>query len=324
MGKSKVYVISTLHTDVSIKKETELGRFQVCKTVEVINNQEHKCDEDKQTAQVFSLQESLQNEKDIKQHLAPTSRPDLERELVNVLLLHKAAVALPGDTLVKQLCCNTGSNSSQEHSPFTFPLTDYRILNLPLRMKMIEDMLSQDVIEPSNNEWNIPPILVSKPDGTMRPVIDYRELNKKIIPDRLPLRVISDVLRSLGTSNKLFSTIDKKSAFKQIELDEASRPLTAFTTPRGHYQFRRMPFGLSNSPLTYMRLMNNVLQDLIGKTASVFLDDILIVSQTEERFHKLNQVFTRLVPAGLKIRLENVVFYKRKLFTWVIKSAVKV
>ncbi len=148
----------------------------------------------------------------------------------------------------------------------------------------------------------------------MRPVIDYRELNKETIPDRLPLPVISDVLRSLGTSNKLFSTIDIKSAFWQIELDEASRPLTAFSTPTGHYQFRRMPFGLSNSPLTYMRLMNNVLQGLIGKTASVFLDDILIVSQTEEEhFHKLNQVFTRLVSAGLKIKLEKCRFLQEKV-----------
>ncbi len=77
-------------------------------------------------------------------------------------------------------------------------------------------MLSQNVMEPSDSEWNFPLILVPKPDGTMRPVIDYRELNQKTIPDRLPLPVISDVLRSLGTSDKLFSTIDIKSAFWQI------------------------------------------------------------------------------------------------------------
>ncbi len=75
-----------------------------------------------------------------------------------------------------------------------------------------------------------------------------------------------------------------------------------------------MPFGLSNSPLTYMRLMNNILQGLIGKTASVFLDDILIVSQTEEEhFDKLNQVFTRLVSAGLKVKLEKCRFLQEKV-----------
>ncbi len=59
--------------------------------------------------------------------------------------------------------------------------------------------------------------------------------------------------------------------------------------------------------------MNNVLQGLIGKTASVFLDDILIVSQTEEHFHKLSQVFTRLATAGLKIILEKCRFLQEKV-----------
>ncbi len=95
-------------------------------------------------------------------------------------------------------------------------------------------MLSQDVIEPSNSEWNFPLILVPKSDGTIRPVIDYRAQNQQTIPDRLPLPVISDILRSLGTENTLFSTIDIKSAFWQIELHDDSKDLTAFSTPTGH------------------------------------------------------------------------------------------
>ncbi len=199
----------------------------------------------------------------------------LEWELVNLLLLHKAAVALPGDALGKTTLLQHRIKLKPGTQPIYVP--SYRLPHSKLATvdKMIEDLLSQDVIEPNDSERNFPLVLVPKPDGTMRPVIDY---NKKTIPDRLPLPVISDVLRSLGTSNKLFSTVDIKSAFWQIELHEASRPLPVFSTPTGHYQFRRMPYGLSNSPLTYMRLMNNVLQGLIGKTASVFLEDILIVS----------------------------------------------
>ncbi len=98
-----------------------------------------------------------------------------------------------------------------------------------------------------------------------------QETYEQTIPDRLPLPVISDILRSLGTTNKLFSTMDIKSAFWQIELDEASRPLTIFSTPSGHYHFRGMAFGLSNSPLTYMRLMNNTIHGLIGNTKPSFL-----------------------------------------------------
>ncbi len=116
-------------------------------------------------------------------------------------------------------------------------------------------MLDQDVIEPSNSEWIFPLKLVPKKDCTMRPVIDYRELNKQTIPDRLPLPVISDTLRSLGTESKLFTTLDIKSAYWQTELQEDSEDMTAFSTPTGHYRYKRMPFGLSNSPLSYMRLM---------------------------------------------------------------------
>ncbi len=81
-------------------------------------------------------------------------------------------------------------------------------------------MLDQDVTEPSNSEWIFPLILVPKKDCTMRALIDYRELNKQTIPDRLPRPVISDILRSLGTENKLFTTLDIKSVFWQIELQE--------------------------------------------------------------------------------------------------------
>ncbi len=123
-------------------------------------------------------------------------------------------------------------------------------------------MLDQDVIEPSNSEWNFSLILVPKSDGTMRPVIDYRELNKQTIPDRLPLPVISDILRSLGTENKLFTSLDIKSGFWQIELQEDSKDMTAFSTPTGHCRYKRMPFGLSNSLLPYMRLMNIALHGL--------------------------------------------------------------
>ena len=89
--------------------------------------------------------------------------------------------------------------------------------------KLINEMLIQVVIEPSDSPWNFPLILVPKPDGTVRPVIDYRQLNKHTTPDRLPLPVVVDILRSIGTKNKLFNTIDIKSAFWPIELEDDSK-----------------------------------------------------------------------------------------------------
>ncbi len=98
-GKSVLFAINTLHTDIPLQQGTELGRFQVSKTVERINNHQI-CDDDKQI-EVFTVQESIQSEADIKQHLPPTNRPDLEGDLIKLLLLHKPTVALSGDALGK-------------------------------------------------------------------------------------------------------------------------------------------------------------------------------------------------------------------------------
>ena len=219
---------------------------------------------------------------------------------MNLLINHKDAIALPGDALGKTNVLKHKIKLKPETQPIYIPA--YRMAHSKLATldKIIAEMLAQDVIELSDSEWNFPLILVPKPDGSFRPVVDYRKLNERTIPDRLPLPVISDILHSLGTENRYFSTIDIKSAFWQIELEEGSKDMTAFSTPTGHYRFKRMPFGLSNSPLTYMRLMNMVLHGLIGNTANVFLDDILITSKTaEEHFTKLDLVFSRLREVGL-------------------------
>ena len=116
---------------------------------------------------------------------------------------------------------------------------------------------------------NFPFILVPISDSTVKPVIAYRQL-KHTIPNRLPLPVITDILRQ--TENKLFSAIDTKAALWKIELEDDSKDMTLlFSTPTGHYRFKRMPLGLSIRPLTYMGLMNTVLHGLIAITASVFL-----------------------------------------------------
>ncbi len=94
-----------------------------------------------------------------------------------------------------------------------------------------------------------------------------------------------------------------------MELHEDSKDLTAFSTPADHYRFKRMPFGLRNSPLTYMKLKNTILHGKTGKTESVYLDDTLVVSKSpEENFKKLDPVFSRLATAGLKEKLEKCNF----------------
>jgi hypothetical protein len=109
-------------------------------------------------------------------------------------------------------------------------------------------MLKENIIEPSQSPWSSPVCLVLKKDGDYRFCVDYRKLNSVTKPDAYPLLYISSILDQLRDCHYM-SSIDIKSAFWQVDVAPDSREYTAFTVPgRGLYQFRRMPFGLINSP----------------------------------------------------------------------------
>ncbi len=103
----------------------------------------------------------------------------------------------------------------------------------------VDKLLSDGVIQESHSPLSSPMFLVGKKDGSYRPVIDFRNVT---VPDHYPLPIISDLLRSLGDSNTVFSSIDLLSGFWQIPLEAKSREITAFSTP-GHYEWLRLPMG---------------------------------------------------------------------------------
>ena len=120
----------------------------------------------------------------------------------------------------------------------------------------MRDMLDQKLIEESTSPWNAPLFLVPKKDGSLRPVIDFRRLNNITVPEPYSLPVLNDLLQSIGSGNKVFSSLDLLSGYWQIPLHEDSREVTAFSTPSGHYHWLRTPMGLSYAPMTCMKLIN--------------------------------------------------------------------
>lgn len=122
-------------------------------------------------------------------------------------------------------------------------------------------MLQDDVIQPSKSPWASPVVLVEKKDKSLRFCVDYRKLNRVTKKDVYPLPRIDDALDRLRTA-KYFSSLDLKSIYWQIEVDERDREKTAFVTPDGLYEFKVVPFGLCSAPATFQRMMDSVLAGL--------------------------------------------------------------
>lgn len=183
----------------------------------------------------------------------------------------------------------------------------------------VREALKAGVIKESESPWNAPTWLVKKhpKPGESTPrwrlVLDFRKLNLKTVPDAFPLPNIADILDRLGGS-KYFSTFDLASGYHQIEMDPRDAPKTAFSTPTGHWEFLRMPFGLRNSGSCFSRMISNLLSGLQGTEMFVYLDDIIIFATSlKEHEEKINKLMKRLEKANLKLQPEKCEFLKREV-----------
>ncbi|KRZ48049.1 Transposon Ty3-G Gag-Pol polyprotein [Trichinella nativa] len=178
---------------------------------------------------------------------------------------------------------------------------------------LLDEMLRQDVVEPSSSPWASPIVLVRKKDGSCRFCVDYRQLNNLTRKDAHPLPRIDDTLDALAGA-QWFSTLDLASGYWQVEVEPQDREKTAFTTPLGLYQFKVMPFGLCNAPATFQRLMEIALRGLVGSDCLVYLDDVIVFGKTaEEHTARLREVFRRLREVGLKVKPEKCRLMKRRV-----------
>ena len=158
----------------------------------------------------------------------------------------------------------------------------------PLNPKQKESLQKQldlwkreEVIEESNSPWAAALVPCLKKGGEARWAVDYRPLNAMTVADSYPLPRIADNLERLQGA-KIFSTLDAAGAYHVIPVSKHTRPLLAFTTPFGLYQFRRLPFGVRNAVSAYSRFMDLLVSRLRSESIIVYLDDIIIATNGVE------------------------------------------
>lgn len=170
--------------------------------------------------------------------------------------------------------------------------------------RQVKKLLADDLIEMSRSNYNSPLILVPKKsiDGQpkWRMCIDYRQLNKKLIQDRFPMPRIDEILDGLGKA-KFFSVLDLQSGYHQIPLDNKSRKITSFSTDRGYFQWKVLPFGINVAPASFSRMMAIAFASLRVEEAFSYMDDLIVIGVSERNhLNNLRKVFETCRRVNLK------------------------
>ncbi|KAM4705173.1 MAM and LDL-receptor class A domain-containing protein 1 [Rhinophrynus dorsalis] len=180
-------------------------------------------------------------------------------------------------------------------------------------LEYIQENLARGFIRHSSSPAGAGFFFVSKKDGTLRPCIDYRGLNKVTIKNRYPLPLIPELFDALKDA-KIFTKLDLRGAYNLIRIKDGDEWKTAFNTRYGHYEYLVMPFGLCNAPATFQHFVNEIFKDVLLSYVVVYLDDILIFSSSlhEHREH-VRTVLHRLRENHLYAKLEKCIFETSQL-----------
>ena len=204
------------------------------------------------------------------------------------------------DTIKMQI--DIGNNVPIKMKPYRTPIKNREVID-----KAINEMLDADVIKRSRSPWSFPVVIVDKKDGSKRFCVDFRKLNQITKKNSYPLPLIDDILALLGKA-KFFASLDLKSGYWQVAMDEKDKEKTAFACHKGLFEFNVMPFGLSNAPAVFQELMSVVLQGC-NDFATAYLDDIMVFSSTlEDHLEHLSIIFGKLRQHNLKLKLKKCSF----------------
>ena len=178
----------------------------------------------------------------------------------------------------------------------------------PQKMDIIDEQVKQlldiGVIEPSESAWRSPLVVVQKKDGKPRLCTDFRMLNMITRKDKFPMPTARSLFLYMAYKKPtMWSALDLLSGYHQCSIEHYSRKYTAFETPMGVYQYRRVPFGLIGAPWHFTKVMAIALRGLIPRVCLAYLDDVIVYDTSfEEHLRSVEMVLVALCKAGLKLK----------------------
>lgn len=181
-----------------------------------------------------------------------TQQRQLESLLANYQVLFNPPTALPPDRMHDRYIPLKSGTVPIAVKPYRYPYFQKNEIE-----RQIRELLQSGTIQPTSSPYYSPVLLVKKKDRTWRMCVDYRALDKATVKDRFPIPNIDELLDELHGSC-FFSKPDLRYGYHQIQMHEDDIPKTALSTHYGHYEFKVMPFGLSNASSTFQALMNHI------------------------------------------------------------------
>ena len=321
--KLEAYVVPTLPVDMLIGCET-MKKWKVILDLEsgMISLNKKKLSKTKPLLEMsvcalFSEEENLKSrfEKCVSKNLTGE-----EKEMVvDVLMKNREAFSINGELgAVETPHCKIVVKPDAvpfKSVPYRVSIAEREIIS-----EKIKEMLEADIIEVSNSEYSSPVLLVKNSQtggegkkSESRLVVDLRKLNRISVSDNHPVPYLDSTLEVLA-GKSLFFKLDASKGFHQLVLPEDSRKYTAFVTPSGFHQYKRLPFGYKNSAQIYQRMMEDTLRDLLFQYCIVFIDDICGYGKDFDEFIlALEKVLKRVQDTGLKLKIEKSAIGEKEL-----------
>ena len=295
-----VRILNPTSSDIILNSKTVIGVMQEVDEVKPFNYVS--------TVNDTCQSKSVNKEQNVPEHLQDLFKrsckklsPEQSQELKQLLIKHQNVFAKSsndlGRTSVVKHEIHVGENAKPiKQRPRRAPMAFAKEED-----KIIQEQLKTGVIRESSSPWASPLVYVRKKDGGTRPCVDYRKLNQ-LTTVAYPLPNMNDCLDALGEAT-LFSCLDLQAGYWQIEVEERDKPKTAFVCRGGLYEYNTMPFGLSGAPATFQRCMELVMRGIQWSVVIIYLDDLIIHAKSfAEHLERLDQVFSRLASAGLKLK----------------------